>query len=62
MPTGIVFAEVDTTTGGLATLACPVTARETFLADTLPGPCEDHGYLGDRIETWWNRFREWLRR
>ena len=62
VPPGISFASVDVTTGGLANAACPVTARETFLAGTEPAPCQEHGGLGNQIYDWWRRIREWWKR
>jgi penicillin-binding protein 1B len=62
VPAGVVFADVDVINGQLASTLCPVVARETFLADTLPGPCEEHGHLGEHIQNWWNRFRNWFGR
>ena len=62
VPAGVVFADVDVTTGQLANRFCPTVARETFLADAVPGPCEEHGRFGDQVENWWNRFRHWLGR
>ena len=62
VPSGIAFAEIDSTTGQLANRFCPVVARETFLAGTEPPPCGEHGGVGDQIVDWWKRLRGWWRR
>jgi penicillin-binding protein 1B len=62
VPSGIAFAEIDSTTGRLANRFCPVVVRETFLAGTEPPPCEEHGGVGDQIVDWWKRLRNWWRR
>ena len=62
VPAGVVFADVDAMNGQRAGALCPVVAREVFLADTVPGPCEEHGHLGEHIQNWWNRFRNWFGR
>jgi penicillin-binding protein 1B len=46
VPPGITFATIDPTTGGLATPACPRTARMPFLYDTAPTAyCSLHGAM-----------------
>jgi penicillin-binding protein 1B len=62
VPSGIAFADIDLTNGRLANRFCPAVGRETFLAGTEPSPCEDHGGVGDQIQDWWKRLREWWRR
>jgi penicillin-binding protein 1B len=62
VPAGVSFAEVDVTNGRLANRFCPRVAREVFIAGTEPEPCQEHGGLGDHMQDWWNRFRDWLRR
>jgi membrane carboxypeptidase/penicillin-binding protein len=62
VPSGIAFADIDAANGLLANRFCPAVARETFLAGTEPAPCEDHGGVGDQIQDWWKRLREWWRR
>jgi penicillin-binding protein 1B len=43
VPDGITFAEIDRSTGKLATPACPSTIKESFLAGTEPTEyCELH--------------------
>ncbi len=62
VPSGIAFSDIDITTGQLANRFCPAVVRETFLAGTEPPPCTDHGGVGDQIQDWWKRVREWWRR
>jgi penicillin-binding protein 1B len=62
VPAGVSFVEIDLTNGKTANRFCPRTGREVFLAGTEPEPCREHGGLGDRVEEWWTRFRDWLRR
>lgn len=62
VPAGVSFVEIDLTNGKTANRFCPRTAREVFLAGTEPEICRDHGGLGDRVEEWWNRLRNWWRR
>jgi len=62
VPAGIDFAAIDLTNGRLANPACPIQARETFLAGTEPPPCQEHGGFGNQIYDWWRRFREWWKR
>jgi len=61
-PAGVVSAEIDTTNGMLAGRFCPITRREVFLDGTQPGPCDEHGGMGDMITDWWKRLRDWLGR
>ena len=63
VPPGITVAQIDPTTGKLATAYCPTKAPETFLAGTEPSPCtEHHAGIPDQMADWWRRFRDWLRR
>ena len=62
VPSGVTFAEIDVTNGKLANRFCPRTGKEVFLTGTEPETCREHGGLGDRMEEWWSRFRDWLRR
>ena len=62
VPSGVTFVEIDVTNGKAANRFCPRTAKEVFLAGTEPETCREHGGLGDRVEEWWTRFRDWLRR
>jgi 1A family penicillin-binding protein len=62
VPAGVAFADVDLDNGLLANRYCPRVARETFLAGTEPPPCQEHGGVGDQINDWWRRLREWWRR
>jgi penicillin-binding protein 1B len=62
VPSGISFAAIDLTNGLLANNACPITARETFLAGTEPPPCQEHGGFGNQLYDWWRRLRDWWRR
>ena len=62
VPGGITVAQIDPTTGKLATRACPTVAPETFLAGTEPSPCTEHQGMSDQMADWWRRFREWFRR
>jgi penicillin-binding protein 1B len=61
VPPGIAFAEIDTTTGLLATRYCPVIVRETFLAGTQPETCDQHGSIADQVGEWWRRLKDWFR-
>jgi membrane carboxypeptidase/penicillin-binding protein len=62
VPAGITVAQIDPTTGKLATRYCPTTAPETFLTGTEPSPCtEHHAGIPDQMADWWRRFRDWLR-
>jgi penicillin-binding protein 1B len=62
VPAGLSFADIDPTTGRLATRFCPVTAPELFLGGTEPGPCPEHSAFGGELGDWWRRFRDWIRR
>ncbi len=62
VPAGVAFADIDPTTGLLATSACPLVVRETFLAGTEPERCSEHGAVGDQVIEWWRRLRDWFRR
>ena len=62
VPPGIAFADIDTTTGMLATRHCPVVVRETFLAGTQPDTCDQHGTIADQVGEWWRRVRDWFGR
>jgi penicillin-binding protein 1B len=62
VPSGVLFADIDLENGRLANRFCPRVAREVFIAGTEPEPCQEHGGLGDRMQDWWQRFRDWIRR
>jgi len=63
VPAGITLAQIDPTTGKLATRSCPTVAPETFLTGTEPSPCtEHHNGISDQMADWWRRFRGWLGR
>jgi membrane carboxypeptidase/penicillin-binding protein len=62
VPSGIAFAEIDTSNGLIANRFCPVVARETFLVGTEPAACGEHGGITDQIGDWWNRLRGWFSR
>jgi penicillin-binding protein 1B len=64
VPPGITTAQIDPTTGKLATRYCPIVVPETFLTGTEPSICTEHQGAGipDQMVDWWRRFREWLRR
>jgi penicillin-binding protein 1B len=61
-PAGITVAQIDPTTGKLATRFCPAVAQETFLTGTEPQPCSEHAGISEQVTDWWRRFRDWLRR
>jgi len=62
VPSGIAFAEIDTTNGLIANRFCPAVARETFLVGTEPAACGEHGGFTDQVSDWWNRLRGWFSR
>ena len=62
VPAGITTANIDTSNGRLAGESCPHTAREIFLAGTEPEPCTEHSGITYRVESWWNRVRDWFKR
>jgi penicillin-binding protein 1B len=64
VPAGITTAQIDPTTGKLATRYCPTVAPETFLTGTEPSPCPEHQgmTIPDQMTDWWRRFRDWLKR
>jgi membrane carboxypeptidase/penicillin-binding protein len=62
VPSGVTFVEIDLTNGKAANRFCPRTGKEVFLTGTEPEACREHGGLTDRVEEWWSRFRDWLRR
>ena len=62
VPAGITTASIDTSNGKLAGESCPHTAREIFLAGTEPEPCTEHSGITYRVESWWNRVRDWFKR
>jgi penicillin-binding protein 1B len=62
VPSGVLFADIDLDNGKLANRFCPHVGKEVFVAGTEPEPCQEHGGLGDRVQDWWQRFRDWLRR
>lgn len=52
-PDGIVSAEIDPTTGALATSGCPTKKIEVFIAGTQPVEvCKLHGGASTQISTW----------
>ena len=60
VPAGITVAQIDPTTGKLATQYCPTKAPETFLTGTEPAVCPEHaGGVADQVTDWWRRFRQW---
>ena len=61
VPAGITTASIDTSNGRLAGESCPHTAREIFLAGTEPEPCTEHSGITYRVESWWNRVRDWFK-
>ena len=61
VPEGITTASIDTSNGRLAGESCPHTAREIFLAGTEPEPCTEHSGITYRVESWWNRVRDWFK-
>jgi len=61
VPAGITTANIDTSNGRLAGESCPHTAREIFLAGTEPEPCTEHSGITYRVESWWNRVRDWFK-
>ena len=61
VPSGVLFSDIDLENGKLANRFCRRIGREVFVAGTEPEPCQDHGGLGDRVQDWWHRFRDWLR-
>jgi penicillin-binding protein 1B len=62
VPIGITIADVDTTTGLLATRFCPVAAPEMFLTAAMPPECTEHSGAVGQVIDWWQRFRDWFRR
>jgi penicillin-binding protein 1B len=62
VPAGITLADVDKTTGMLATRFCPTVVRETFLTGTAPIECAEHGSAINQAIEWWERLRDWFRR
>jgi penicillin-binding protein 1B len=62
VPQGISVAQIDPTTGKLATRFCPTVVQETFLTGTEPQPCTEHSGVTDQVVDWWRRFRDWLRK
>ena len=62
VPSGVLFADIDLDNGKLANRFCRRIGKEVFVAGTEPEPCQEHGGLGDRVQDWWHRFRDWLRR
>lgn len=59
-PEGIVEAEVDPTTGKLASSRCPESANEIFIAGTAPTEVCEH--QGGPFESWASRLFHWFRR
>jgi penicillin-binding protein 1B len=62
VPSGVLFSDIDLDNGKLANRFCRRIGKEVFIAGTEPEPCQEHGGLGDRMQDWWHRFRDWLRR
>ena len=62
VPEGITTAKIDTSNGKLAGESCPHTGREVFLAGTEPEACTEHSGITYRVESWWNRVRDWFKR
>jgi penicillin-binding protein 1B len=62
VPSGVLFSDIDLDNGRLANRFCRRIGKEVFVAGTEPEPCEEHGGLGDRVQEWWHRFRDWMRR
>ena len=62
VPSGVLFADIDLDNGKLANRFCRRIGKEVFVAGTEPEPCQEHGGLGDRVQDWWHRFQNWLRR
>jgi penicillin-binding protein 1B len=62
VPSGVLFSDIDLDNGRLATRFCRRIGKEVFVAGTEPAPCEEHGGVGDRVQDWWHRFRDWLGR
>jgi penicillin-binding protein 1A len=62
VPSGVLFSDIDLENGKLANRFCRRIGREVFVAGTEPEPCQDHGGLGDRVQDWWHRLRDWLGR
>ena len=62
VPPGITTANIDTSNGKLAGESCPHTAREIFLTGTEPEACTEHSGITYRVESWWNRVRDWFKR
>jgi penicillin-binding protein 1B len=62
VPSGVLFSDIDLENGKLANRFCRRIGKEVFVAGTEPEPCQEHGGLGDRVQDWWHRFRDWIRR
>jgi penicillin-binding protein 1B len=62
VPSGVLFSDIDLENGRLANRFCRRVGKEVFVAGTEPEPCQEHGGVGDRVQDWWHRFRDWLRR
>ena len=62
VPSGILFSDIDLDNGKLANRFCRRVGKEVFVAGTEPEPCQEHGGVGDRVQEWWHRFRDWFRR
>jgi penicillin-binding protein 1B len=63
-PEGVSVVEIDATNGKRANAFCPLVVRETFLAGTEPGLCDEHGLASvpTRVGEWWRRLFDWLQR
>jgi penicillin-binding protein 1B len=62
VPSGVLFSDIDLDNGRLANRYCRRVGKEVFVAGTEPEPCQEHGGLGDRVQDWWQRLRDWMRR
>jgi penicillin-binding protein 1B len=62
VPSGVLFSDIDLDNGRLANRFCRRVGKEVFVAGTEPEPCQEHGGLGDRVQDWWQRLRDWMGR
>jgi penicillin-binding protein 1B len=64
VPEGIVEADVDPTTGKLASDTCPAKVREVFLAGSWPPVCQEHQArsVPERARPWFQPLLDWFRR
>ena len=63
-PEGIVEADVDPTTGKLASDACPAKVREIFLTGSWPPVCQEHQpeSVPEKARRWFQPLLDWFRR